>query len=688
MGTRRSSSDAEALRRAWRGRSALLGLVILGALAAAAYSWFRPQGSGAPEVPNRVLVVAGNSGVDHEAVLTEAGFEATEFTLAEWERRANGAGLEGSGPELVIELADQLGYGYVAFETPARFDLSGLDFAPDAPTIGEDTRYAVVSVGDLAFPHQLTVDGKPSEVVRMPSLGLLQALYAQPRLDPERETLSERPTVDELNLQDRITPGLKTVERVARLERTAEQIEEGIGEQLVEPGTEMLAGPLESGGVVPLPDGGVLGVVQRVRLESRDGALLDYVLEDSLDLGWTPVARGRTVGAPQVCDGLLGGRLPVSAYPELRASTRGGALLLRTTDGGSQVFLSVGDAEAPCRFDPLGMVAEPGTGDAGIGVPSEQGVVARAAPVMGGSRARVELHVPGDTAGEPELLGSLGGIALGAPVWLDEDLVAVAGHGWDGEGRVPDDGVYVFSRKHPGWALHLDGDALFGGGRIHDLAVVPGARPTLIVTVGRVPTRVLEVQLPADMEALFVALEEPAEGEGIGEGEAEGVGEAPDEGEAPPEAPGEGVAELPAVDEVALPDVDEAEDDRPAQVMFVAAELVYVRLVMAEGDVFDPTVSPDGRWLAFGWDPPHPTVHSLGAPRVNDRIGVVDLRTPGARPRELTEGKLEDKKPRWTRDGSALVFQSRVRVSVSDSEISAPRLVAFVAPEDPVSSWP
>ena len=217
---------------------------------------------------------------------------------------------------------------------------------------------------------------------------------------------------------------------------------------------------------------------------------------------------------------------------------------------------------------------------------------------------------------------------------------------------------------------------------------MPGARPTLIVTVGRVPTRVLEVQLPADMEALFVALEEPAEGEGIGEGEAEGVGEAPDEGEAPPEAPGEGVAELPAVDEVALPDVDEAEDDRPAQVMFVAAELVYVRLVIAEGDVFDPTVSPDGRWLAFGWDPPHPTVHSLGAPRVNDRIGVVDLRTPGARPRELTEGKLEDKKPRWTRDGSALVFQSRVRVSVSDSEISAPRLVPFVAPEDPVSSRP
>ena len=70
-----------------------------------------------------------------------------------------------------------------------------------------------------------------------------------------------------------------------------------------------------------------------------------------------------------------------------------------------------------------------------------------------------------------------------------------------------------------------------------------------------------------------------------------------------------------------------------------------MQTLVAEGDSFDPAVSPDGRWLAF-----------VGAETGARQVWILDL-ISGARSR-LTEGVCNNESPAWEADSRAVVFTS------------------------------
>jgi hypothetical protein len=149
-----SRSDLEALRRSGRGKLALLGVMLLSALAAAGWWFFgKNEGIGSREDPTKVLVVRTGRLIGYAAVLEGNGFDAAEGDLAYWVEKAKAQvpELEVDGIEAVMQLADQFGYGYVVFEEPREVDFGPLEL-DDVPEFEDHVLFAVLSVGDFAFP--------------------------------------------------------------------------------------------------------------------------------------------------------------------------------------------------------------------------------------------------------------------------------------------------------------------------------------------------------------------------------------------------------------------------------------------------------------------------------------------------------------------------------------------------------
>ncbi len=622
-------ADVAALRRSDRSKPLLLGLVCLAALGAATFSWAEQKGVGAPDDPTKVLIVSeGVSDIDHLGLLERAGFShPVEASLAEYEERARKLEFEADGVEAVLAVADELGYGFVAFEDPQSLDFSMLELQDDAPEIDAHARYAVLSAGDLAFPHHLSVNPPSSEVVMLPGLGLLQALYAQARIHPDRELLAHHPTVDELHLQAQLDAGLFTVRRVASLESTASNLAVDIERLINEGGGRPLGLALESGGPIALPDGGVLSVVQDVKIVSRDGFVLDYALGEELRLEYTP-AGGLFEGPDRRvrCGSLAGGRLPVEEFPELVTSVDGRILLVHTATEGLQAWAAL-DGGA-CQFERHGIVPSPSPGEKGLGVPSSGGRVARnVTDPAGASRLRIYDPRPDAGPAPPVDLASLENTSLGKPVWLTERYVAAGGRTWGEPGQEPHDAIFVFAVDRPDLVLRVDASAFGEGERLRQMAAIPGERAQLLVTTRGVPTKLFRLGF---VESLDPSFDEPSP--------------APPAEEDPSTAPS------------------------PSPLRILGDEALSIELLHEAGTVVDPVVSPDGTWLAFS----HREEDGIG----QSAIAVLRIDPPATELIRVTDGSVGDDKPRFTADGHGLVFGTRVSLNIGGHVLVAPRVAA------------
>jgi hypothetical protein len=608
-----------ALSASLRSKPLLLALVCGGAVVAATTSWVTDDRVGAPEDPSRVLVVSdGELGIDHVALLARAGFRGSaEASLAELEQRAAGLGIEGEGIPAVLALADEEGYGFLALDDPSRYDLSRVQLGPDGPTVGPDARYAVLSVGDLAHPREASVDDFRSDVVRMPGIELLAALFAHARLHPERELLSHRPTVEELNLQLQLEPGLHAVERVATLESNASNLAVDLERALAEGGGRPLGSALESGGAVALPDGGVLSVIQSVSIVSPDAFVLAYELEGVLRFLYTPPgALSAGVDGRTSCVALAGGVVPVTEFPEVVTSPHGEIVLLHTATDGLGVWAAEPATPAGgCRFAHLGTVPSPTAGEKGLGTPSPGGRVARVAVDVDG-HARVRVYEPGRIEPAPVTQSAdLGPARLRPPTWLGEDAVAATGRV-----RAPDQApeaagtavLWVIPTDGSRAPLRIGGDAFGPGVEPVEIAAIPG-REELVVAGRGEPTHMWRLSFARPL------------------------------------------AQLTPVDERGGVDPSD----------------LRIELVHHGGVLRDLAVAPDGRSVAA-------SLRGEGEPADAADVAVLRLDVPAAELARVTQGPVRDEKPRFLADGRGLVFETRVPMSITGHQLSAPR-VAFLS---------
>lgn len=147
--------DLNALQGSGKGKLVALGGLAVVALVGAAWAFWPGGGIGNPESASKVLVVTERA--SREPYLQKMGFDADAQTFDNLEAKAHADldDLDVEGAAAIVTFADQYGFGYVVFERPDKFDFSGLDLE-STPSFGEDVRYAVVSVGDLADPMKMT----------------------------------------------------------------------------------------------------------------------------------------------------------------------------------------------------------------------------------------------------------------------------------------------------------------------------------------------------------------------------------------------------------------------------------------------------------------------------------------------------------------------------------------------------
>jgi hypothetical protein len=620
-----SRSDLEALHRSSRGKLIMLTLLVVGALAAAAWSFLRPRGHGNPEDPSKVLVVAQGTTVGFSAVLRDGGFDAAEGTLAAWENKAIDEidGLELRGVAAVLRLADEFGYGYVVFERPQELSWEGIDLEGGVPEFPDHVRFAVVSVGDFAFPHVMTLNPEPSAVMRDTGVVLLQALFQQERLArilPD----NENPSIEDIRLRDRLQEALQRLARLPEAEKMAQKVVEQVLQQLVgderaEPRPSLLAEPLESGNPIPLANGNLLTVSRGFQLVTRDAVRADLAFEDSERFLFGAIDAPPTARA--VCDSLMGGVVSAHDSGRYGASIDGAVLLVRSLSEGLVLWRL--DASDPgCAFTRLGEIPNPPTGIADGGIPHASGKVLRTGHVDGMS----VLDIVEAGSGERETLGMLDEVKLVGPTWIDGGTVAAVARSAFGD----PDALVLFSTAHPMTVLRIDATVFEDAGTIDQIAVVPGGE-RLVVTAGAHPSKLYRLDLPAAASGLFVD---------------------------PPRMP-----EVEPLERDALPTVVELDPDR-----------MQVTALTRQGRVRDPVVSPDGRWVAVTvFDP------SLDPSDGSDdgEIALLALDgASGAKMRLLTRNGLEDHTPRFSADSRFVVFQTRVEIPRTKWVITAPRAAA------------
>ena len=480
-GADRSQTDLEVLRSSHRGKFITLGVLL--AAAGGVWLFFNRTGPiGQDEDPARVLVV-NQSHVRYKPYLEQWGFAAQEGRIETIEEESHKKlpELELTGVPAILQLADWAGYAYVAFENPQKVDFGGLEVEGGVPTFEPWQRFAVVSAGDYAFPHKLTVSAKPSEVMSGPDLDLLTALFAQEPLSRTiREDPKDPPVV--MVLRTKLKEGMDRLTSISDAEATVAKIAEKARTLLVdkeqgEPKPALLGGIHESLNAIALADGSSLVMSRAVHFSSNTG----YNAELELDRNWqfSYLPAGAAPGAArEPCSSLLGGTLEESgSRPLFRSSPRGDALLVHI-DGASQVWrLEQGAGKQPCSFTLAGKVTLPLARNEDPGDPQASGRIARGR--RDGADSVVYIAKPGEDV--PVELARSPSIGFAAPAWIAEDWVAAAGYCTTaGIGS----GVYMLSPSHPDHALRLDAIALDASHSIDGVAPAPDGPngPRLLVT--------------------------------------------------------------------------------------------------------------------------------------------------------------------------------------------------------------
>lgn len=619
-----SRSDLETLRRSGRGKFVLLGVLIAAALGAAAYSFTRKSGTGNPEEAGRVFVVTQGTTIGYSVVLQEAGFEAREGTLAALENKAKDEvpDLDGrTGLAAVLALADRFGWGYVAIENPGSVDFSGLDI--DAPSFTADTRWAVLSVGDFAFPHRLTVNPAPSKVLRDPGLPLLGALFEQDKLKVLRTP--DKLAVSELQLRDRMKEGLQMLDRIPEAERLAEKIVAGVREIVIDgeqadPKPVLVGDPLESGEVHPLPDGRVMSVTRGIEVVTRDAIRGDLVLGAEQRF-WAGAAAGDPA-ARTPCASLAGGQVGISELASEAWSDDGQAVVLELLAEGESVWRwDAAAAKADpsgCAFVKLGLLAKPRPDQSGELAVWRTGKVARLGSPEGMSVLSVRT-----AGGDEDELGLLADTPMHGLVWLDDDhLAAIAVRGPEAANW-----ILLFSLTEPLKVLAIPATALAGATSITHLAAVPG-KPQIVAVIHDGEEHLARLDLPASLAELFAA---------------------------PPVDPSHAPVEIPG---------------RPTVIDLDPSRFTTTALA-GRGSIRTPIVAPDGTQVVFGLS--GEVVATDGTH--DEEIAIADLGGKGMK--VLTRNELADRDPRFTSDGAFVVFHTRVEIPKTDWVITAPRVLAL-----------
>ena len=631
-GPERSQTDLEVLRSSHRGKFITLGVLLA---AAGGVWWFvnREGPIGNDEDPSHVLVVTQGH-IRYKPYLEQWGFVAQEGRQQTMEEEAKEKlpDLKETGVAAILKLADWAGYAYVAFEHPKNLDFSGVTVEGGVPTFEPHHRFAVISAGDYAFPHKLTVSAKPSDVMRGVDLDLLSALFAQ---EPLAGTLRDDPKSppEVMVLRGTLDEGLRRLQAVKDAESTVAKIADKARALLVDkeqgdPKPVMLGGIHESLNAIALADGSTLLLSRAVHFSSQSG----YKAELELDRNWefSYVPAGAPPGAERApCPSLLGGTLEESgSRPIFRFSPRGDVVLVHT-DGASQVWkLDHGEGKPGCNFVLAGKVGLPLARGEDPGDPHPSGMVARAR--YDGDDSVVYVVKPGEDV--PIELVRSPTVRLDMPAWVGDAWLAAPGYV---AGSESGGGVYLMSPAHPDHALRLDAIALDASTSIHQIApVADGPQgPRLLVTASSDRgQRLFRVDAPRAWSALF--------------------------------------ADAVAADKTAQPQA--VVDGMEPRIVALDGATFTITPLTSEGWVSDMIAAPDGSAATF-------QIRDIdnGVAEADSRREIALVELDGKSPmRLLTRNGLEDHTPMFTADSKTVVFRTRFPFEKTNWTLTTARSVA------------
>lgn len=637
-----TGSDAEVLSWGFRSRLTLLGLLAASALAAALWSGLRDQGIGEPEDRRKLMVVTQpGSDADYYAVLERGGFVIEVERFADWEvdARALLPDSDAQGVALLLEYADARGFGFVVFEAPAQLDFSELELEPSLDEIEQlDARdHAVLSVGDLAFPHRLGVDeiGEHPHV-RLPGYGALEALFQQPAVRARED--DSRPTVPELQYEAAIEPARRMLERPATFAKTIADAQATIDEALAaDPDVRALVGRFTTGSAVPTPEG-VLLVHHELVIFSDNALALAQRPGETMQFEWLgedALTRLREHGehgehGVEPCPSLAGGSIEMARQPRIEAAVDGSALAIFA---GEQATVWRKLEQPGCTWaEHARLPSSAFAGRAVVLAPRFAGgpealattSVIAAIDVDEDAHARVSLWSTPEL-GAVELL-RVPDATFGALAFIDDYHLAVLARTplaaqEQTTKRRADHALHVLDRRRPGAHLRIAAEFFAADRSLRELAVVEpavegehGPRLALTLVEDGVDTQVVVLTIGAAAWQRFV----------------EGQGD-------------------------------------PAELLFT--------LTPDELELREVGRAPAIAALAVG---PDALVHALAHGGVPAEIAVHAL--DGGPERRLTHNELVDTLPRFTADGRAVVFVTGVRSSLSDAPFSVPR-IAWLPPE-------
>lgn len=456
-------------------------LVLIGAAIAFA---FRSKGIGAEEQDKKILVVHERNVIGLDRYAADLGFDPTTGTFEAWQeqvaQRSDGK-LSTTDVHLehLLEFADRYGYGYVVLEHPQQFadELTALQI--EQPAEFEAARFAVVSVGDFADPHVLSIEPIHEGLQIDFASHMLMALFAQPRLTEARDANTKSTDIQTVRLAldgalDAIDALERQIQRNTDVRTKAQAKLDGIARVDGKGHASSLQAPFEEASVYALADGrlivrsdGLNPVIHKNSLEwsSRSPHVMQAIAADA------PARADARVACPEFDDLRDGG-----VVKSIKLSTeRDTMFVLHYGDVGTLYEL---DASAgPCGLRSAGELSLTlrdnsyvAVGHGRVGVRDHQkGTMSIRAYAPGAERPLLDLSLRDHSFSSASSL-----------VWLDQQhLVALA--------RPRDSGVWslVFvdiEQPERPWVVPLvDQAALELEVKAVELQRIPGAAPALLL---------------------------------------------------------------------------------------------------------------------------------------------------------------------------------------------------------------
>ncbi len=633
-GSARSQTDIQVLQGSNRSKLVALGGIV--AIAATGFYLTRGGPIGAPEKASSVMIVTQGS-FHYRHAMEGFGFQVLEQRQGAFVDKAKEMMPELAKEEelddvaAILQLADYGGYAFVAFENPESIDFSGIEIDGGLPSLDTSSRFAVISAGDFAFPHRMSVTPKRSDLVPGIDLDLLTALFVQ---EPLHSALVDDPQAgpEVLILSNQLEAAIERVSMIDEATRTIAKIEEASRELLIdeERGRDkpaLLGSLSESMHPIALAQGGVLLPSRNANFTSKNGLSADLQLDTTWRFFYQPQASGEGERTP--CTGIFGGALEQNgSRPRFRSAPSGDAIIIDQR-GESRLFTLDPEASRSdaCGLRDRGTLPRLARRKDDPGAPHVSGFVARSRHE--GDQvvdAVVEIVAPGD-APPLDLLRSTR-LGISAPTWLDADhLAVVIDYRMSNAGQ----SLLLLSRNHPGVALEIGPAVLAGSHDIYDVAATPstgdgagtngtngtnGTTPKLVIVArGPQSPSLFRLDLPAPYATLFT------------EALAEESAAASDEGT------------VDGQDDVRIITIDPTRFAEATRLTF-------------DGDISNPQVSPDGKWVTY-------TIANADAESDNDyEIGLVAI-SGESDARLLTQNGLDDHHPAFSGDSKRVVFRTK-----------------------------